>query len=130
ETLMDRRSFLRAGLGAMIAPASTRPPETLREWLKISPPQRQLALKACLDRIRTQDASIHAWVQVQPQRPTGDGKLAEIPFGAKDIIETRGLATEYGSPIYKGRIRIADAAVVPHLHKRRAALVGTTHTNA
>jgi len=127
---MDRRSFLRAALGGMIAPASTGAPETLSEWLKISPKERQLALKACLDRIRTQDASIHAWVQVQPQRPTGEGKLSEIPFGAKDIIETRGLATEYGSPIYKGRIGTADAAIVADLRRRGAVLVGKTHTTA
>ena len=41
---------------------------------------------------------------------SGDGKLSEIPIGVKDIIETRGLSTEYGSPVYKGRIGTADAA--------------------
>ena len=41
-----------------------------------------------------------------------DGILSGIPFGVKDIIETRGLSTEYGSPIYKGRIGTEDAAIV------------------
>ena len=58
------------------------------------------------------DPAIHAWVQVSPQRPTGDGPLAEIPFGAKDIMETRGLSTAYGSAVYKGRLGSTDAAVV------------------
>jgi Asp-tRNA(Asn)/Glu-tRNA(Gln) amidotransferase A subunit family amidase len=61
------------------------------------------------------DPSIHAWVQVLPQKPTGSGKLSGIPFGVKDIIETRGLSTEYGSPIYKGRIGSDDAAIVREL---------------
>ena len=43
---------------------------------------------------------------------TGAGPLDEIPFGAKDIMETRGLSTEYGSPIYKGRIGTSDAVIV------------------
>jgi amidase len=76
------------------------------------------------------DPSIHAWVQVSPQRPTGRGKLSEIPFGVKDIIETRGLATEYGSPIYKGRIGTADAAIVREMRKRGAILLGKTQCTA
>src|SRR6478752_10419020 len=72
----------------------------------------------------------HAWVQVSPQRPTGRGKLSEIPFGVKDIIETQGLATEYGSPIYKGRIGTADAAIVREMRKRGAILLGKTHCTA
>ena len=74
-------------------------------------------MAACLERIRTKDSSIHAWVQVLPQKPTGTGELSEIPFGVKDIIETQGLATEYGSPIYKGRIGTADAAIVRELRQ-------------
>ena len=69
-------------------------------------------------------------MQVQPERPTGNGKLSDIPFGAKDIIETKGLATEYGSPIYKGRIGTADAAIVRNLRGRGAVLLGKTHTTA
>src|SRR5207249_2094780 len=76
------------------------------------------------------DPATHAWVQVLPQRPTGRGKLSEIPFGAKDIVETRGLATEYGSPVYKGRQGTADAAIVAELRRRGAVLMGKTHTTA
>ena len=56
-------------------------------------------LDACLARIRELDPSIHAWAHVDPQPATGQGPLAGVPFGAKDIIETRGLPTEYGSPL-------------------------------
>ena len=104
--------------------------ETLTQWLNASRKTRERALQPCLNRIREMDASIHAWVQVSPQRPTGEGKLSEIPFGAKDIMETRSLSTEYGSPIYKGRIGTADAAIVRDLRQRGAILLGKTQCTA
>ena len=91
---------------------------------------RARALQPTVDRIRAMDSLLHAWVQVLPQRPTGAGPLDEIPFGAKDIMETRGLSTEYGSPIYKGRIGTVDAAIVRDLRARGAVLMGKTHTTA
>jgi len=133
---IDRRTFLFAGLATarVIAArgASTQTPrlETLTQWLNASHKMRELALPPCLDHIREMDPSIHAWVQVAPQRPTGNGKLSEIPFGVKDIIETRGLSTEYGSPIYKGRIGTADAAIVRDMRQRGAILLGKTHTTS
>jgi Asp-tRNA(Asn)/Glu-tRNA(Gln) amidotransferase A subunit family amidase len=128
---IGRRNFILAGLAATVgASAQTTRLETLTQWLHASRKTRELALQPCLDLIRELDTSIHAWVQVLPQRPTGDGKLSEIPFGAKDIIETRGLSTEYGSPVYKGRIGTADAAIVRDLRARGAILLGKTHTTA
>jgi len=76
------------------------------------------------------EPSIHAWVQVSPKKPTGHGKLQGIPFGVKDIVETRGLLTEYGSPIYQGRIGTADAAIIRDLRNRGAILLGKTQTTA
>jgi Asp-tRNA(Asn)/Glu-tRNA(Gln) amidotransferase A subunit family amidase len=133
---VDRRTFLFAGfavaLGATTRGDSTQTPrlETLTQWLNASERTRKLALQPCLDRIREMDSSIHAWVQVSPQKPTGHGRLSEIPFGAKDIMETRGLSTEYGSPVYKGRIGTADAAIVRDLRQRGAILLGKTQCTA
>jgi len=87
-------------------------------------------VESCLERVRELEPSIHAWVQVDPQPATGDGPLAGVSFGAKDIIETRGLATEYGSSIYKGRIGSTDAAIVRTLRDRGAILFGKTQTTA
>jgi Asp-tRNA(Asn)/Glu-tRNA(Gln) amidotransferase A subunit family amidase len=103
---------------------------TLTQWLGASRETRAQALQDCLDRIRDTDDSIRAWVQVAPQAPTGEGPLSGIPFGVKDIIETRGLATEYGSPIYKGRVGVEDAAIVGELRQRGAVLLGKTQTTA
>lgn len=102
----------------------------LADWLAFSRDERDRAVASCRERIRALDPSIHAWVQVAPQDPAGDGPLAGIPFGAKDIIETRGLATQYGSPIYEGRIGVSDAAIIGELRTRGAILMGKTHTTA
>ena len=129
---LTRRTFLlgaatAAAYGAVGKPARL---ETFSQWLAASRKAREQALQPAVDRIHALDRDIHAWVQVQPERPTGDGALGGIPFGAKDILETKGLATEYGSPIYKGRIGTEDAAIVRQLRARGAVLMGKTHTTS
>jgi len=138
--LVDRRTFLLAGLAA--APALSERQrsrveriagsalETLSDWFRASPDARDAGVEACLDRIRAKDGDIHAWVQVSPQPATGNGPLSGIPFGMKDIVETKGLSTEYGSPIYKGRIGTEDAAIVRELRQRGGVLLGKTHTTS
>ncbi len=115
--------------GAATAVESPRM-ETLTEWLQADREARKRGLVVCLRRIQELDPSIHAWVQVKPERPTADGPLSEIPFGAKDIIETEGMATEYGSPLYKGRMGSEDAAIIRELRGRGAILLGKTVTTA
>ena len=84
----------------------------------------------CLRRIAECDSAVRAWVEVNPQPATASGALDGVPFGAKDIFETRGLATEYGSPLYAGRQGREDAALVALLRARGAILLGKTHTTA
>ena len=87
-------------------------------------------LPLCLRRIAELDSEVRAWVEVAPQASTADGPLRGVPFGAKDIFETRGMATEYGSPLYAGRKGERDAAVIDDLRKAGAVLLGKTHTTA
>jgi len=107
-------------------PASPDAISTLTQWMHATQTEREHAVAACLNRIKEMDSSIHAWVQVSPQEPTGTGPLSGIPFGVKDIIETKGLATEFGSPIYKGRIGEANAAIVQELGNLGGILLGKT----
>jgi Asp-tRNA(Asn)/Glu-tRNA(Gln) amidotransferase A subunit family amidase len=135
---MNRRTFLAGVTGCVTAlrlaadAAAAEPSrlETFLDWQRASREARDRALTPAVDRIRELDVTIHAWVQVAPEKPTGGGALASIPFGVKDIIETRGLATEYGSPIYRGRIGTADAAIVRELRGRGGVLMGKTHTTS
>jgi Asp-tRNA(Asn)/Glu-tRNA(Gln) amidotransferase A subunit family amidase len=129
---INRRRFLATlsvGLASAPSAFAQRPQlETFTQWMNASRREREVAVQACLDRIRTMDASIQAWVQVAPQPPLGDGPLAGIPFAAKDIMETRGLSTAYGSALYKGRLGSTDAAVVTSLRQRGAILLGKSQT--
>lgn len=104
--------------------------ETFTDWIQADHETRKRGLEVCLQRIRELEPSIHAWVQVKPERPTGDGLLSEIPFGVKDIVETQGMATEYGSPLYKGRLGTEDAAIIREMRSRGAILLGKTVTTA
>lgn len=129
---MNRRAFLIASLGLTMR-ASAAPTirlETLREWQSASPRERDVVWRESVRRIREMDASLHAWVQINPVEPVKAGPLSGIPFGVKDIIETKGLVTEYGSPAYKGRIGSEDAAIVTALRERGAVLMGKTQTAA
>jgi len=108
----DRRTLLLAGAVAGLPSFCTTPSlETFTDWVRADAKTREAGLQACLERIQESDASIHAWVQVLPQKATGNGRLSGIPFGAKDVFETKRLATEYGSPVYKGRIGASDATM-------------------
>lgn len=104
--------------------------ETLRDWLDATPGRREDALEVCLRHIRAKDPRIRAWVQVAPQKPIAKGPLYLVPFGVKDVVETQGLLTEFGSAVYKGRKGTADAPVVEELRRRGAVLVGKTQTAA
>ena len=100
------------------------------EWLDAHDRAPEELLGLCLERISARDEQLRAWVQVAPQLALGDGPLTGIPFGAKDIYETRDLATEYGSPLYAGRKGATDATLITELRKLGAVLVGKTQTTA
>ena len=87
-------------------------------------------LEICLRRIAASEPDVRAWVEVSPQAPLAEGLLNGVPFGVKDIFETRGLATGYGSPLYEGRQGAVDAYVVNCLRRTGAVLLGKTRTTA
>jgi Asp-tRNA(Asn)/Glu-tRNA(Gln) amidotransferase A subunit family amidase len=130
---MNRRELL-SGIaltaGAYCMNANTGALDRLEDWWRASRAARQPALALTLQRIRRMDSAIHAWVQVLPQPEIANGPLAGIPFGVKDVIETKSLVTEYGSPIYKGRHGSADAAIVQQLRGLGGVLVGKTQAAA
>jgi Asp-tRNA(Asn)/Glu-tRNA(Gln) amidotransferase A subunit family amidase len=128
---INRRTFIAANLAfaARIVSAADRL-VTFSAWLHASAAERRTALQPLLDHINTLEPDLQAWVQLRPQPSTGRGPLADIPYAAKDIIETKGLATEYGSPVYKGRLGTSDAAIVRELRSRGAVLLGKSHTTA
>ena len=132
-----RRDFIKASIGASATAgvstfaalpvgrttaAATPRLETFSDWIRADRDTRKRGLEQCLQRIRELDPMVHAWVQVKPERPTANGPLSEIPFGVKDIVETQGMATEYGSPLYKGRVGTTDRASRLGIRRTRAPL--------
>src|SRR5512140_628891 len=51
------------------------------------------------------------------------GPLHGIPWGAKDLVDTAGIATTYGAEPFKNRVPTADAVTVARLHQAGAVLV-------
>lgn len=97
---------------------------------------------ACLARIAERDKSIGAWAHLDTdlalskaraadaKQATGAalGALHGVPVGIKDIIDTRDLPTENGTPIFAGRRPLDDAAVVKRLEAAGAVVLGKTVT--
>jgi Asp-tRNA(Asn)/Glu-tRNA(Gln) amidotransferase A subunit family amidase len=51
------------------------------------------------------------------------GPLHGIPWGTKDLLDTKGIRTTYGAEPYRNRVPDADAAVVKRLEEAGAVLI-------
>ena len=95
-------------------------------------------VRACLERIAERDATVRAWAHLDPEAALAQARAADasdrrsplhgVPVGVKDIIDTRDLPTEFGSPIHAGRRPAADAACVARLRDAGAVILGKTMT--
>jgi Asp-tRNA(Asn)/Glu-tRNA(Gln) amidotransferase A subunit family amidase len=85
---------------------------------------------ACLERIRRRDGELQSFVCVHPVPPLGSGPLNGVPFGVKDIFDTRDMPTEWGTPLMAGRRTDRDATIVERLRSLGAVMVGKTHTTS
>jgi Asp-tRNA(Asn)/Glu-tRNA(Gln) amidotransferase A subunit family amidase len=98
------------------------------EWLESGEKTPADLIAFCRARIAEREPELHAWVEVSPRDPLGSGPLDGIPFGVKDIFETRCLATEFGSPAYAGRKGETDSALVTQLRSKGGVMMGKTQT--
>ena len=51
------------------------------------------------------------------------GPLHGIPWGAKDLLDTKGIRTTWGAEFYKDRVPVEDATVTKRLNEAGAVLV-------
>src|SRR5450759_899215 len=56
------------------------------------------------------------------------GPLHGLPVAHKDLHDTAGIRTTYGSPIYKDHVPTHDALIVERIKKAGAITVGKTNT--
>ncbi|HSQ80475.1 MAG TPA: amidase [Casimicrobiaceae bacterium] len=95
-------------------------------------------VEACLERIDRRETVVGAWAHLDPDaaraaahacdRMAPRGPLHGIPLAVKDIIDTVGMPTELGSPIYRGRRPAWDAACVALVKRAGAIILGKTVT--
>ena len=79
----------------------------------------------CLDRARLEaQASERAFA-----RGGALGLLAGIPFGVKDLFDSEGVVTTYGSPMFAANVPTSDAEAVRRARAAGAILVGKTQTH-
>ena len=95
---------------------------------------------ACLARIDGDGAALGAVVTIdgtardQAARSAGRwregsaGPLEGVPVGVKDIINTRGLRTAAGSPLFADHVPASDATVVDRLRDAGAVIMAKTTT--
>ena len=89
----------------------------------------QELLQSCLETIERTDPLIHAFVRLTTDAPPRDGVLHGIPYAAKDLVDTAGVACEYGSAAFAGRVPSTDATVVSRIRAAGGILVGKTATH-
>lgn len=98
--------------------------------------------RSCLARIAQREDEVAAFAWLDAKRAircaeTADarqragepiGPLHGLPIGVKDIMPTRGIPTERGSPIFRGDVPGASAHVVQKLEGAGALVLGKTVT--
>jgi aspartyl-tRNA(Asn)/glutamyl-tRNA(Gln) amidotransferase subunit A len=57
------------------------------------------------------------------------GTLAGVPFGVKDLFDSEGVRTTYGSPMFGDHVATADAEAVRRARAAGAILIGKTQTH-
>jgi len=96
-----------------------------------------------LDRINQVNVVLNAFVTVSVDHARQAAKMAEeqirngryrgplhgVPIGIKDIIDTSGIRTTYGSSIFRENVPLQDATVVSRLKDAGAIILGKTNTH-
>src|SRR5579864_5309920 len=100
------------------------------------------ALAAHLKQIERVNPKVNAIVTIVPEmaadaaakademqaRKVTLGPLHGLPVAHKDLLETRGIRTTFGSPLYRDYIPTEDDLVVERMQRAGAIIVGKTNT--
>jgi aspartyl-tRNA(Asn)/glutamyl-tRNA(Gln) amidotransferase subunit A len=100
-------------------------------------------LERVLDGIEATETDVRAYTHVraedarreaeEAQRELDSGRdrgpLHGLPVSVKDLVDTAGVPTTYGSPIFADHVPTADATVVTKLKEAGAVIVGKTNTH-
>jgi Asp-tRNA(Asn)/Glu-tRNA(Gln) amidotransferase A subunit family amidase len=137
-----RDRFLGSKADAGPLPADDRdiafaPVTQLARWIETRRLTSERLTGIYLDRIARFDPKLHCVITLTrdlalAQAKQADAEIASgkhrgplhgIPWGAKDLVDTAGIATTYGAEPFRQRVPGQDAAVVHRLHEAGAVLV-------
>lgn len=99
-------------------------------------------LDACIERIEQLNPGVNAVAATCYDRARQEARVAEaaalrgdplgplhgLPTGIKDLEETEGLLTTFGSPLYRDFIPVSDNSMVARVRAAGAIVVGKTNT--
>ena len=99
-------------------------------------------LESCLTRIEQVNPAVNAFVALDVPGTRAAAKQAEdavmrgdelplvhgLPIGVKDLDETAGLRTTWGSTIYRDHVPTQDAGMVARLRLAGGLVLGKTNT--
>src|SRR5262249_37938199 len=76
------------------------------------------------------DRALAAAQQADDRLARGEmpGPLHGLPVAHKDLQDTAGIRTTYGSPIYRDHVPESDSLLVERLHQAGAIALGKTNT--
>jgi Asp-tRNA(Asn)/Glu-tRNA(Gln) amidotransferase A subunit family amidase len=137
-----RDRFLGSKADAGPLPANDRdiafaPVTQLARWIETRRLTSERLTGIYLDRIERFDPKLHCVITLTRDLALSQAKQADaeiaagkyrgplhgIPWGAKDLVDTAGIATTYGAEPFRQRVPGQDAAVVHRLHEAGAVLV-------
>jgi Asp-tRNA(Asn)/Glu-tRNA(Gln) amidotransferase A subunit family amidase len=91
-------------------------------------------MDAYLDHIASRDPGVQAFAHFDPAQARAaaasarPGPLQGIPIGAKDVLDTADMPSQYGSPIWTGWQPRADSAPVAWAREAGGVVIGKTVT--
>ena len=134
--------FVRSAVGPAALPGRDEdiafaPVSVLSRWIEARALTSERLTRIYLDRIERFDPKLRCVITLtrdlaleQARRADAEiaagkyrGPLHGIPWGTKDLLDTKGIRTTWGAEPYRNRVPDADAAVVERLHRAGAVLV-------
>lgn len=126
----------------MSAALSSKPATELVELVQSGALSAEELLRATLERIESQNPALNAIVTLCPERALevaraadarrirGDtlGPLHGLPIAHKDLVDTAGIRTTYGSPLFRDHVPVSDELIVERLREAGAIAIGKTNT--
>jgi len=107
---------------------------------KVSPVE---VVDAVLDRIEKLNPRLNAFVTVTDAAARREAKAAEralgkrgarlgplhgVPFSVKDLVNTKGVRTTFGTPFYRDNVPAEDAPMVERMKAAGGIMLGKTNT--